>query len=94
MKKLMPVVPWRVAAVAPLENYALRVQFADGLEGEVRMRELILSDRAGVFFSLRDPDIFNAVFVESGAVTWPGDLDLAPDAMHDEIQAQGTWVLT
>jgi hypothetical protein len=28
-----------------------------------------------------------------GAVTWPGEIDLAPDAMHDEIKKNGKWVL-
>jgi hypothetical protein len=26
-------------------------------------------------------------------VGWPGDLDLAPDAMHAQIKAHGRWVL-
>ena len=26
-------------------------------------------------------------------VTWPGELDLAPDAMHTEIKKNGCWVL-
>jgi hypothetical protein len=30
---------------------------------------------------------FRAVQVVDGFVTWTGDLDLAPDAMHDEIKA-------
>jgi hypothetical protein len=29
--------------------------------------------------------------IEHGAVTWAGDLDLAPDAMYDEIKAAGHW---
>jgi hypothetical protein len=28
-----------------------------------------------------------------GAVSWPGDLDLAPDAMHAAIKEHGTWIL-
>jgi hypothetical protein len=24
---------------------------------------------------------------------WPGEIDLAPDAMYDEIKKQGRWVL-
>jgi hypothetical protein len=28
-----------------------------------------------------------------GVVTWPGELDLAPDAMHDELQKNGGWLL-
>jgi hypothetical protein len=26
-------------------------------------------------------------------VTWPGELDLAPDAMHEAIKQQGEWIL-
>ena len=28
-----------------------------------------------------------------GAVQWPNGADLAPDAMYDEIRANGRWVL-
>jgi len=28
-----------------------------------------------------------------GAVTWPGEIDLAPDAMYAEITATGAWTL-
>jgi hypothetical protein len=27
----------------------------------------------------------------SGAVMWPGEIDLAPDAMYDEIRKEGRW---
>ncbi len=33
------------------------------------------------------------VYVELGAVTWPGEPNLAPDAMHDEIQKNRIWIL-
>jgi len=26
-------------------------------------------------------------------VTWPGEIDLAPDAMYEGIKATGVWVL-
>jgi hypothetical protein len=32
--------------------------------------------------------------LEYGAVTWPGEIDLAPDAMYEEIKQNGTWALT
>jgi hypothetical protein len=37
--------------------------------------------------------VFAQVRVEYGAVTWPGDIDLAPDAMHDELKDHGVWIL-
>lgn len=82
-----------VAAVHALPDWRLRVCFHDGTEGEVEMRDFVHAPDAGVFAALRDPEVFDAVHVEFGAVTWPGELDLAPDAMYDEIKANGRWVL-
>jgi hypothetical protein len=57
------------------------------------MSALVRSPRAGVFAGLADPSLFAQVRVDFGAVSWPGDLDLAPDAMHAAIQARGVWLL-
>lgn len=84
---------WRVAEVAPLEGFRLSVRFVDGTEGCVDLSGLIGSPRAGVFAKLADPSLFAQVFVEQGVVTWPGELDLAPDAMYAEIKKSGKWML-
>jgi hypothetical protein len=84
--------PWRVERVEALDGYRLKVRFIDGLEGEVHMMALVHSPNAGVFAALRDASIFEEVFLEHGAVTWPGELDLAPDAMHERIREDGVWV--
>ena len=88
-----PVAPWRVLNVETLPDYCLQVRFTDGLEGLVDMKRMIWSTSAGVFEALREPQVFSQAHVELGVVTWPGDLDLAPDAMYDAIKANGTWVL-
>jgi hypothetical protein len=85
--------PWRVKAVEALAGYRLHVRFIDGLEGGVDMGERIRSPRAGVFAVLAGRDVFTQVFLELGAVTWPGKIDLAPDAMYDEIKKNGVWRL-
>ena len=54
---------------------------------------LVRSPSAGVFARLADPSLFAQVFVEHGAVTWPGEIDLAPDAMYAEIKKAGIWIL-
>jgi hypothetical protein len=46
-----------------------------------------------VFEALKDKVYFEKVYVHHGVVTWPGELDLAPDAMYAEIQKKGCWVL-
>ena len=85
--------PWRVAAVEAKSGYILRVRFNDGLEGQVNLRALVHGKDAGVFAVLADENLFSQAYVAQGAVTWPGDLDLAPDAMYRAIKSSGTWVL-
>jgi hypothetical protein len=36
-------------------------------------------------------ELFSQATLVYGAVTWLGELDLAPDAMYDEIKATGEW---
>jgi hypothetical protein len=79
-----------VIDVQPLPPMALQVRFADGTAGRVRFEA---SHLTGVFEALKDPTVFAQARVEAGAVTWPGDLDLAPDAMYAEIKSHGEWVL-
>lgn len=90
---IVPRAPWRVAEVEVLPNWRLRVRHNDGVTGIVDMSKLVRSPNAGVFAALRDVAVFEQVFLDIGAVTWPGELDLAPDAMHDEIEKNGEWVL-
>lgn len=88
-----PKSPWRVTKVDPLPGFRLRVVFADGLTGMVDMSRMLHSPDAGVFAVLADPARFQQVGLEYGAVTWPGELDLAPDAMHTAIQEHSVWLL-
>lgn len=88
-----PNVPWIVTEVIPCENFSLQVRFVDGLQGRVEMKGLIFGSKPGVFAVLADPALFAKVYLEFGAVTWPGEIDLAPDAMHEAIKAGGEWVL-
>jgi len=88
-----PRSPWRVTAVEALPDFRLRVAFADGLTGTVDMSRIVHSPKAGVFAALKDPSLFAQVTLEYGAVAWPGELDLAPDAMHSAIQERGMWLV-
>ncbi len=90
---IRPSMPWRVREVSILPGFRLSVRFVDGLTGIVDMSALIASPEAGVFAPLRDRAAFEQVYIEHGAVTWPGELDLAPDAMHAAIKEHGEWRL-
>ena len=91
---IRPSMPWRVREVTALAGYRLSVRFMDGLTGIVDLSELVASPSAGVFACLRDRALFEQVHVAFGAVAWPGDLDIAPDAMHAAIARGGEWKLT
>jgi hypothetical protein len=85
--------PDDVKTVEVVGAFRLRVTFFDGLSGIVDMRALVSSPAAGVFAALADPAVFAQAYVMYGVVTWPGDLDLAPDAMYDAFKAHGEWIL-
>jgi hypothetical protein len=75
---------YRIVAAKALPGYRLWVRFADGIEGEVNVSDLA---GKGVFDRWNDPAEFAKVYVdeEMGTVAWPGNLDLAPDALYREI---------
>ena len=79
-----------VIQVKPLDHLRLAVWFRDGLNGEVELRESFLY---GVFEVLKDPEFFQQVHCKQGFVEWPGELDLAPDAMYEAIKKHGRWIL-
>lgn len=81
---------WDVVAARVLEPGGFWVKFADGLEGTVHFASTAYR---GVFAKLSDPEMFNQLYVNDYFVTWPGELDLAPDAMYQHIKESGEWVL-
>ncbi len=75
---------YRIEAVEARPGYRIWVRFADGVEGEVDLSDLV---GQGVFQSWKDPNEFKKVFIDedSGTVAWPGGIDLAPDALYRDV---------
>jgi len=73
-----------VTAVTVLEHYKLRLTFDDGLTGDVDVSDL--QDAGPIFEPLRDPECFARAYIDpkGRTVAWPGDIDLDPEALHDE----------
>ena len=66
--------------VRVLDGYRLWLRYTDGAEGEVDLRHLA---GQGVFKVWQSRDAFAAVRIgASGALEWPGDVDLCPDAVY------------
>ena len=76
---------WDVVEVIPEPNYSLWVRFKDGLSGRLRLEP---EEFTGVLAPLRDTQFLNRVFIDCGAVAWPGEIDLAPDAMYRRLVAE------
>jgi hypothetical protein len=76
---------WDIVEVKPEPDYSLFVRFKDGLVGRVQLR---LEELTGALAPLRDTRFFEQVFIDCGAVAWPGEIDLAPDAMYAQVANQ------
>ena len=76
---------WDVLEVIPEPNYCLFVRFKDGLAGHIKLERELLT---GALAPLLDPEFFNRVYIDYGAVAWPGDIDLAPDAMYSQVASE------
>jgi hypothetical protein len=81
---------WDITEVKVVDDRAIHVRFKDGLEGDVRFGPNFFR---GVFSHLVDPFRFRDVGIVGGAVTWPGELDIAPDRLHYDIAHNGECVL-
>jgi hypothetical protein len=59
----------RIVEVKPLQDFKVWLKFSDGVEGTVD-----LSDVAGkgIFCIWNDPEIFNAVFINTEIIQWHG----------------------
>jgi hypothetical protein len=79
-----------VIEVQPIDHLLLNVKFRDGLSGKIIFKESHLN---GVFEALKNPETFSKVNCENGFVEWPGEIDLAPDAMYEEVKKNGVWEL-
>jgi hypothetical protein len=70
----------KILEAKPKRGFQLFVRFDDGTAGTVN-----LSDFAGrgVFAAWDQPGLFEQVRVtDQGAVEWPGEIDLCPDALY------------
>ena len=65
-------------------GYRIYVEFSDGVAGEVELEPQLFGP---MFEPLRDEALFRQVNLdEFGAPCWPNGADLAPDALHDQLQ--------
>lgn len=73
----------RIVRVETQPEYVLTLVFDDGTQGQVSIADRLFGP---MFEPLKDPQFFAQAKVdEFGAVCWPNDADLAPDALYQKI---------
>ena len=65
-----------------LEDYKLKIWFADGKSGIVDFTHYIR--KGGIFGKLADLENFKRFMVnqELGVITWDGEIDIAPETLY------------
>jgi hypothetical protein len=85
---------WSIVRFKVLANYKIEVAFADGTTGVADLSPRLSQGPLGDGFDpLCDEAVFAKTYLEHGALTWPGGIDLAPDAMYQRIRESGTSIL-
>jgi len=76
----------KAISATPLEKYKLNLSFNDGTKGVIDLSDLA---GKGVFTAWEEDDTFSKVFIdqESGAIAWPGNLDI--DTLNCYLQIKG-----
>lgn len=70
-------------AVEPREEYRIWLRYADGVEGEVDLSDLV---GRGVFEAWRKPGFFEKVHLsERRTIAWNEDIEICPDTLYLEI---------
>ena len=73
----------KIIHAKPLPAYRLELQFDSGETGVVDLSSLV---GRGVFAAWDNPRMFEQVAVTGfGAVEWPGQIDLCPDALYMQM---------
>jgi hypothetical protein len=76
----------KIIEARALESFRLWLRFSDGTEGIADLSDLA---GQGVFRIWNEPGIFaSAKVTEFGAVAWPDEVDLCPDALYLRVTAK------
>lgn len=69
-----------VKAVETVSNYGLILNFNNGEHKYFDMRPYL---QIPVFRRLENSGFFALARIDYGTVTWPGDIDIAPETLYD-----------
>ena len=71
---------WDIAKLEYLNDYRLLLTFENGKDGVVDLSSY--TERDGVFSNFSDIDYFRKVYIDHGVLTWPNNVDIAPETIY------------
>ncbi|MBP6733411.1 MAG: DUF2442 domain-containing protein [Chromatiaceae bacterium] len=74
-----------IAAVRVQPDYRLLLEYENA---ETRLFDVTPYLDRGVFVRLKEPKLFAQARIAFGTVTWPGELDIAPETLYLRSQPQ------
>ncbi len=78
----------RIRSVDP-EAMTVTLEFADGFRGTVHLAPVFRKHgRGSLPLEIQRGQLFGRCFVEGGALAWPNDYELCPDAVRAWIREQ------
>jgi len=74
-----------IVEATPLDGYRVRLQFEDGIVGELDLSAIIRFE--GIFAALKDPNRFRELSVhpDLGTIYWPNGADLDPAVLYARV---------
>lgn len=78
----------KVIKLKPQDGYRLWVRFSDGTEG-VRDYTDMIEEGGPMVEPLRDPAVFNKVFISYGVPSWPNGFDVDAINLQMELRERG-----
>jgi hypothetical protein len=81
---------WDIVKIETQKDWTINIWFHDGTAGQVRFMPEFFT---GVFEHCKDSQFFQKAYIDAGALAWPGEIDLAPDALYEHLKKDGKYVL-
>ncbi|MGE5295182.1 MAG: DUF2442 domain-containing protein [Solirubrobacterales bacterium] len=74
-----------VAEARYVRDYVIHLRFADGVEGDVDLRDELYGE---IFEPLKDQAFFRqfSIHSEFHTLSWPNGADIAPEFLYEKIQ--------
>lgn len=78
----------KVSRAEYLKDYKIKLNFNDGFEAQVDLKDKIFNDHREVFKPLKEVNFFKSFGLDRWTIYWSNHLDLAPEFLYDLAKKQ------